>query len=227
MLTRLVRTQLVIFTIASLIGLTAMVFGYMQVPTWLGVGHITVTVELPGTGGLYRFANVTYRGVQIGKVSRVEPTGAGATATLSLNDSPKVPADVQANVRSVSAVGEQYVDLIPRGAGPPFLADGSVIRRDNTTVPLKVGPVLDQLSAFVGSVPDELSGLLDESFPPWRSTARVTTSAPCWTRDRASPPTPTRRPTAPVQSFRTASHCSTRRCKAPTTCAPGRGISMQ
>ena len=165
MLTRLVRTQLVIFTIASLIGLTAMVFGYMQVPTWLGVGHITVTVELPGTGGLYRFANVTYRGVQIGKVSRVEPTGAGATATLSLNDSPKVPADVQANVRSVSAVGEQYVDLIPRGAGPPFLADGSVIQRDNTTVPLKVGPVLDQLSAFVGSVPkDKLSGLLDESF---------------------------------------------------------------
>ena len=165
MLTRFVRTQLVVFTIASVIGLTAMVFGYMQVPTWLGVGHITVTVELPATGGLYRFANVSYRGVEIGKVSRVEPTGAGATATLSLNDSPKVPADVQANVRSVSAVGEQYVDLIPRGAGPPFLIDGSVIQRDNTTVPLKVGPVLDQLSAFVGSVPkDKLSGLLDESF---------------------------------------------------------------
>ena len=72
---------------------------------------------------------------------------------------------MQANVRSVSAVGEQYVDLIPRGAGPPFLTDGSVIQRDNTTVPLKVGPVLDQLNAFVGSVPKErLSGLLDESF---------------------------------------------------------------
>ena len=142
-----------------------MVFGYMQVPTWLGVGHITVTVKMPATGGLYRFANVTYRGVEIGKVSRVEPTSTGATATLSLKDSPQVPADVQANVRSVSAVGEQYVDLIPRGAGPPFLTDGSVIERDNTTVPLKVGPVLDQLSAFVGSVPKEkLSGLLDESF---------------------------------------------------------------
>lgn len=165
MLSRLARTQLVIFSIASLIGMAAMVFGYMQVPTWLGVGHITVTVKMPATGGLYRFANVTYRGVEIGKVSRVEPTSTGATATLSLKDSPQVPADVQANVRSVSAVGEQYVDLIPRGAGPPFLTDGSVIERDNTTVPLKVGPVLDQLSAFVGSVPKEkLSGLLDESF---------------------------------------------------------------
>ncbi len=165
MLTRLVRTQLVIFTIASLIGLATMVFGYLRVPTWLGIGHLTVTVDLPATGGLYRFANVTYRGVEIGKVSRVDPTRTGATATLTLNNSPRIPADVQANVRSVSAVGEQYVDLIPRGAGPPFLTDGSVIHRDNTTVPLKVGPVLDQLSAFVGSVPkDKLSGLLDESF---------------------------------------------------------------
>ena len=38
----------------------------------------------------------------------------GAEATLSLDTSPKIPADLQAEVRSVSAVGEQYVDLLPR-----------------------------------------------------------------------------------------------------------------
>ena len=48
MLTRFVRTQLVVFTIASVIGLTAMIFGYLQVPTWLGVGHITVTAGAAG-----------------------------------------------------------------------------------------------------------------------------------------------------------------------------------
>ena len=165
MLTRLVRTQLIIFAIASVIGVATMVFGYMGVPTWLGVGHIKVTVELPGTGGLYRFGNVTYRGVQMGKVVSVTPTATGATAELSLKSSPKIPADVQANVRSVSAVGEQYVDLIPQGAGPPFLAEGSVIERADATIPQKVGPVLDQLSALVKSVPEQkLSDLLDESF---------------------------------------------------------------
>lgn len=165
MLTRLVRAQLIIFTIASVIGVATMIFGYMNVPTWLGVGHIKVIVELPGTGGLYRFGNVTYRGVQIGKVVSVTPTATGAIAELSVKSSPKIPADVQANVRSVSAVGEQYVDLIPQGTGPPFLAEGSVIRRADTTVPQKVGPVLDQLSALVESVPKQkLSNLLDESF---------------------------------------------------------------
>jgi virulence factor Mce-like protein len=165
MLTRFVRTQLVIFTIGSVIGLAAMIFGYLQVPTWLGLGHITVTLELKEAGGLYRFGNVTYRGVQIGKVTSVQPTPTGATAVLSLNDSPKIPADVRANVRSVSAVGEQYVDLIPRGDGPPFLSDGSVIERDETTIPQKIGPVLDQLESLVASVPkDKLSDLLDASF---------------------------------------------------------------
>ncbi|MGE2689333.1 MCE family protein [Mycolicibacterium pulveris] len=165
MLTRTVRTQLILFTAASVVGMTVMVFGYLQVPTWLGIGHITVTVELERTGGLYRFGNVTYRGVQVGKVSSVEPTAEGATAVLSVKDAPRIPADVVAHVRSVSAVGEQYVDLVPRGAGPPYLENGAVIAKADTTTPLKVGPVLDQLSAMVKSVPKQkLSDLLDESF---------------------------------------------------------------
>ena len=39
MLTRFVRTQLIIFTIASIIGVTAMVVVYMQAPTLLGISH--------------------------------------------------------------------------------------------------------------------------------------------------------------------------------------------
>src|ERR1700730_9303459 len=108
MLTRFVRTQLVIFSIASIIGLLVMVLGYLQAPTLLGVGRITVTMELPAAGGLYRFSNVTYRGVQVGKVTAIalmKPHG--AKATLSLDTSPKIPADLKADVHSISAVGEQ------------------------------------------------------------------------------------------------------------------------
>ena len=85
---------------------------------------MTVKLELPATGGLYRFSNVTYRGVQVGKVTAVGLTANGAEATLSLDTSPKIPADLQAEVRSVSAVGEQYVDLRPRTDSAPYLRDG-------------------------------------------------------------------------------------------------------
>ena len=165
MLTRFVRIQLTIFTIASIIGVLVMVLVYMQAPTLLGIGKMTVTLELPDTGGLYRFSNVTYRGVQMGKVTSIGLTPTGAKATLSLDTSPKIPADVQADVRSISAVGEQYVDLRPRTDSGPYLKDGSVIQAKDTTIPQAVGPMLDQVSALISSIPkDRLSDLLDESY---------------------------------------------------------------
>lgn len=165
MLTRFVRIQLIIFAVASVVGMTAMVFHYMQVPTLLGVGRLTVKLELPDTGGLYRFSNVTYRGVQIGKVTAVGPTASGAEATLSIDTSPTIPADVHAAVRSMSAVGEQYVDLVPRSESGPYLRDGSVIDARDTSIPQPVGPMLDKLSALTNSIPkDQLGRLLDESF---------------------------------------------------------------
>ncbi|QUR68885.1 MCE family protein [Mycobacterium spongiae] len=165
MLTRFIRIQLTIFTIASIIGVAVMAFNYMQAPTLLGIGRMTVTLELPDTGGLYRFSNVTYRGVQVGTVTAVSLTSDGVTATLSLSGSSKIPADLEAQVRSVSAVGERYVDLRPRTDSPPYLRDGSVIPKRNTAIPQPVGPMLDQVSALVESIPKgKLGQLLDEAF---------------------------------------------------------------
>jgi virulence factor Mce-like protein len=165
MLTRFVRIQLAIFTIVGTIGVIAMVLFYIQAPTLLGIGRMTVTLELPATGGLYRFSNVTYRGVQMGKVTSVGLTPTGAKATLSLSTSPKVPADLTAKVLSVSAVGEQYVDLQPRTDSAPYLHDGSVISARDTTIPQPVGPMLDQVNALVQSIPKtKLGQLLDETF---------------------------------------------------------------
>jgi len=164
MLTRLVRTQLIVFSIASLVGLTVMVVNYLQAPTMLGWGRITVKMNLPDTGGLYRLANVTYRGVEVGKVTAVELTSTGAEATLSLVTSPRIPADLIAQVRSISAIGEQYVDLRPRTSSAPYLHNGSVIGVGDTSIPQPVGPMLDRVSALLGSIPKQkLAALLDES----------------------------------------------------------------
>ncbi|BDB44946.1 MULTISPECIES: MCE family protein [Mycobacterium] len=165
MLTRFIRIQLAIFTIVGIVGIFVMVVYYIQAPTLLGIGKMTVTLELPEAGGLYRFSNVTYRGVQIGKVTAVELTGHGAKAKMRLDTSPKIPASLDAEVRSISAVGEQYVDLRPRTDSPPYLHNGSVIAVKDTKVPQPIGPVLDQTSALINSIPKgKISQLLDESF---------------------------------------------------------------
>jgi len=165
MLTRFVRTQLAIFTIVGVIGIAVMAISYVQVPTLLGIGRYEVTLQLPTSGGLYRFSNVTYRGVQVGKVTEVRSTRTGAEATLSLASSPKIPADLQAEVASVSAIGEQYVELRPRADSGPYLHNGSVITAEQAEIPTPVGPVLDRVSKLVETFPkDRLSALLDETY---------------------------------------------------------------
>ena len=165
MLTRLIKVQLVIFAIVSIIGIIVMTFTYIQAPTLLGVGRLTVTLKLPSSGGLYRFSNVTYRGVEVGKVTGVKLTSDGAEATMSIATSPKIPADLQAYVLSISAVGEQYVDLRPRTDSGPYLANGATIEAANATLPQPIGPVLDRVNTLVQTFPkDRLGDLLDEAY---------------------------------------------------------------
>ncbi|OBI98120.1 mammalian cell entry protein [Mycobacterium alsense] len=166
MLTRFVRIQLAVFTIVGIVGVVLMVLWYIQVPTLLGIGKMTVTLKLPAAGGLYRFSNVTYRGVQMGKVTSIALTPNGAEAVMRLDTSPKIPAhDLEAKVLSVSAVGEYYVDLRPKTNSGPYLHDGSTITAGAQDLPQPIGPVLDQTSALINSIPKgKLGTLLDESF---------------------------------------------------------------
>ena len=74
-------------------------------------------MELPETGGLYGTGNVTYRGVEVGRVQSVGLTDTGVEAVLSLKSGIDIPSDLKAEVHSQSAIGEQYVDLLPRNGG--------------------------------------------------------------------------------------------------------------
>src|SRR5919201_1649912 len=101
-----------IFAVVATTALAIMVFGYMRLPAMIGIGQYRVTLELPETGGLYPRGNVTYRGAQVGTVDSVRLTNSGVAAVLSLDSNVKIPADLEAQVHSVSSVGEQYVQLV-------------------------------------------------------------------------------------------------------------------
>jgi phospholipid/cholesterol/gamma-HCH transport system substrate-binding protein len=96
-------------------------------------------------------------------------TPAGVDAVLSLDSGRRVPADVSAVVRSVSAVGEQYVDLVPpqsgSGSGAGILGTGAVIPVERTSVPLAVGPLLDQADRMLSGLSDSRwRAVVDEAF---------------------------------------------------------------
>jgi phospholipid/cholesterol/gamma-HCH transport system substrate-binding protein len=165
-LTRQTKIQLVVFAVVSAIAGTIMFFAYMQVPTvFLGVDRYSVTVQLPQAGGLYPGGNVTYRGVEIGRVQAVRLTQTGAEAELQMDSDVHVPADLNAQVHSVSAVGEQYVELLPRSAKGPSLKNGDVIPVDRTYVPPDINSLLAATNRGLSAIPrDNLKTVVDEGY---------------------------------------------------------------
>lgn len=166
-MTRRIWIQIAILLAVTVVSLAFMAFGYMRLPTLLfGYGHYRVTVELPEAGGLYERANVTYRGTTVGLVEDVILTDAGEVeAVLSLRSDLPISSDVDAEVHSRSAVGEQYVALLPVSGDAPPLADGDVIPRARTSVPPDINTLLDATNRGLRAIPgDNLRTLIDESY---------------------------------------------------------------
>ncbi|MEO8816454.1 MAG: MlaD family protein [Mycobacterium sp.] len=162
MLTTFVRRQLILLGIIAVAALSTLGWYYLRIPALVGIGQYQLKAELPASGGLYRTANVTYHGVTIGQVIALVPNRHGALATLRIDSHYKIPIDAAANVHSVSAVGEQYLDLVSAGNPRQYFSPGQTITKG--TVPAEIGPMLDAANRGLAALPrDKLATLLDES----------------------------------------------------------------
>lgn len=166
MLTARIRIQLAIFTVVSIVAGGVVFFGYLRAPAnWFGLGRYTVTVELPRAAGVYPTGNVTYRGVEVGRITDVRLTATGVVAVLALESKYPIPSNLDAQVHSVSGIGEQYIALLPRDGNALPLKNGDVIPVSRTTVPPDLSSLLDAANRGVQAIPrDNVKTVIDESY---------------------------------------------------------------
>ncbi len=171
MIRRTVKIQLVAFALISVLGILYVGSNYVGFH-FLSAGPFPVKVYLPQSGGIFTNAEVTERGVTIGRVGALtvqrDATNCGAAGhcvevVLNINHGNKIPTDVHATVANLSAVGEQYVDLEPNSDSGPYLHRNSVIPIGNTTIPLDDATLLVDLDKLVNSVDRQhLATVIDE-----------------------------------------------------------------
>ncbi|MFJ2897125.1 MCE family protein [Streptomyces sp. NPDC087218] len=165
MITLAIRLKNISFLVIAVLVLGFLGIRYADLGHYVGLrSYYTVKVQLPRTGGLYTHSNVTYRGVSVGRVGPIELTDEGIEAELRIEkDAPKIPDGLKATVASLSAVGEQYIDLRPTRSEGPYLENGSVIDQVDTTVPAPVTDVLTSVDELAGSVDlESLRTVVDE-----------------------------------------------------------------
>lgn len=166
MIDRLAKIQLSIFAVITVITLSVMAIFYLRLPATFGIGTYGVSADFVAGGGLYKNANVTYRGVAVGRVESVGLNPNGVSAHMRLNSGTAIPSNVTATVRSVSAIGEQYIDLVPpENPSSTKLRNGFRIQRQNTRIGQDVADLLRQAETLLGSLGDtRLRELLHEAF---------------------------------------------------------------
>lgn len=172
-MTRLVKIQLTIFSVVTVIALAIMAVVYLQVPRALGWQRTDVALEMPDTGGLYQNSNVSYLGKTIGRVDSVTLKPGHVVAELHFDSSADVPENVRAEIRSVSAIGEQFVEFVPEGTPEGRMKDGTVLGEDRVDMPQSIGPVLDQATVLMASIDDaKMRRVISESFDAFNGSAR-------------------------------------------------------
>lgn len=149
-MSRAVALRLGLLVLILLGGCSYIVFDVLGVR--LGRQPFPVKVELSRGGGLFAGSYVAYRGVDVGRISAVHLVPGGVMVVMKLDPGTKVPSRTRAIVRDLSAVGEQYLDLVPTSSRGPYLTDGSVIPSSVTQVPITVETLLTTTGRFTASV---------------------------------------------------------------------------
>jgi phospholipid/cholesterol/gamma-HCH transport system substrate-binding protein len=160
MLRRSTKVQLILFVVITLLGISYVSAEYIGLTKVIFNNGCTVHADFKDSGGIFSNAEVTYRGVTVGKVGALRlissPDAAkrGVRVDLDLDDcgSPKIPATSAAVIANRSVVGEQYVDLRPPNDKGPYLGNNSVIQMKDTGLPTPTEQLLIDLDSFVKSV---------------------------------------------------------------------------
>jgi phospholipid/cholesterol/gamma-HCH transport system substrate-binding protein len=163
-ITRKTKIKLLAFAAVAVLGMSYLGFNYAGLDrVFLGRG-IEVAADFRDSGGIFVNAEVTNRGVAVGRVTDMQIVEDGVRVVMTIEPgSDPIPADAEAYVATRSAVGEQYVDLRPQSDEGPFLDDGDVIPVDRTDIPVPVEQMLLHIDELVGSVDKEnLRILVDE-----------------------------------------------------------------
>jgi phospholipid/cholesterol/gamma-HCH transport system substrate-binding protein len=153
-LKRSTKIQLVLFVVITLLGISYVSAEYVGLTKVFGSSGCTIHADFQDSGGIFTNAEVTYRGVTVGKVGSLHLIPHGVRVDLLLDDcsTSHIPADADARVADRSVVGEQYVDLLPHGANPPYFRGGEIVPMTRTSIPTATETLLINLDRLVRSV---------------------------------------------------------------------------
>jgi phospholipid/cholesterol/gamma-HCH transport system substrate-binding protein len=152
-----VLINVVLFLLISLVLIYVLVVSVFRVQD-----RYEIVATFEESGSVFTGQEVTYRGVTVGRVGNLRVVREGVEMLLVIESRyDEIPKDgTQARVMFKSAVGEQFVDLLPTKRTAPFFAHGDKIAKKDTQLPVQQEDLLRLLDSVLSGVPPESIGNL-------------------------------------------------------------------
>lgn len=125
----------------SFVVMVMLAFGYFRS---MGVSltpppeRTRISMQVHDISGLVIGSSVQLRGVPIGEVNGITTSVSDATVNFYIDSRYKIPADSDIRLENLSALGEAYIEFVPRSEGGPILKDGQRLATEAITQPLSI-----------------------------------------------------------------------------------------
>ncbi len=125
-----------------------------------GLGKTKISAHFVSTTGLYEGDVVRVLGVNVGKVTKIEPRDRDTYVEMKIDSSVNVPADAKALIVAQSLVSARFVQLTPVYSGGEQMPNGGEIPIERTAVPVEWDEIKTELTKLSDALGPE--GLDDQ-----------------------------------------------------------------
>lgn len=154
--------------VITALGASYLTFGVVRVDPL--ADYTAASIEIANSGGLSVGSPILLTGIEIGEVTGVDTSASGRVQVgFRFGADHKVPMSSVVTIEHLSALGEPYVQFVPRDANGPYLTDGQRLSGENVRTPMSIPEVarlvtktVEQLDpAVVGSLVDTLGTAME------------------------------------------------------------------
>jgi virulence factor Mce-like protein len=127
-------------------------------------GRTNLSMDVPDVNGLVPGSNVLLRGAPVGKVSSTRTSLQASTIDFYVDGQYRIPADTEVRLENLSALGESYIEFVPRADGGQTLNDGQRISTESVVSPPSVSELTTSVVRVLNQLePGAIKRIINES----------------------------------------------------------------
>jgi phospholipid/cholesterol/gamma-HCH transport system substrate-binding protein len=123
-----------------------------------------LSMDVPDINGIVVDSNVLLRGAPVGKVTNTSTSAQAATIDFYVDGKYHIPVDTEVRLENLSALGESYIELMPRSDGGEMLRDNERISAKSVVQPPSISELATSVVRVLNQLdPDALKRIISAS----------------------------------------------------------------